>query len=155
MSGETSSASVVASAAAATAMKNSQASTLSSEDMERFSAVAQGPSRTRERLALKEADDLFPRDSLSVDEIHVNVCDTLDDISNEPYTASRLSTKRDDSDLGPSQKKARTQSASRKDPPEVKVNWGASALSKKPTANEGIGIFSLTKANGMCLESCN
>jgi len=136
-------------------MKNWQASTLSREEMERFAAFSQGPSQTRERFSLKGADDLVFRDSLSVDEIHVNTCDTLENIADEPYTTSRSSTTRkylsrsDDSDLGSSQKKARTQSTSRTDPSEVKVNWGASASPKKATTSEGSGIARLTKANGM------
>jgi hypothetical protein len=158
MSGDTSSASMVASAAAATAMKSSQDSTLSIEDTERLTASAQGPSRTHGRFALKDADDLFPGGALSVEEVGVNVCDTLENISSEPYTASHLSTTpkslsiRDDSDLGSSQKKARTETTPRKDPP--KVNWGASALPKQPKTSGGIGLGRLTKANGMCLQSC-
>jgi hypothetical protein len=65
-------------------MKNWQASTLSREEMERFAAFSQGPSRTRERFSLKGADDLVFRDSLSVDEIHVNACDTLEDMLMSP-----------------------------------------------------------------------
>lgn len=158
---ETSSASMVASAAAATAMKNSQDSTLSSEDTERLKTSAEGPSRAQGRFALKDTGDLLSGDTLSVEEDCVNVCDTLGYISKEPYTASCLSTTSthyslsDDSDLCFPAKKARTQSTSRKDPPELQVKWGASALPKKSMTSEGTGIGRFTKANGMCLQSCD
>jgi hypothetical protein len=110
---------------------------------------------------LKETADLSSADALSVEEVRVNVCDTLEDISNEPYTASRLSTspkslsRSDDSDLGSYQKKARIQSTTTKDPPNVNVNWGSSALPRKPATSGGIALGRLSKVNGMCLLRCD
>jgi hypothetical protein len=157
---DTSRASVVASAFAASPSRNSQDSGFSDEDLERLTASAQGPSRPAERLAWKEAGDLYPGNSPE-EKSGSNVCHILDDISEGIHNASlnensRKSTtpksqsRTDDSDLGSSRKKARTE-ATPKDSPGV--NWGGPALPKQPKS--GDSRLSLTKANGMCLQHCD